>query len=223
MLAAVITQLEAHPHVPALNRSGIYYTHLQCRAAHDPSLPAPIRSLIAKSRHSDKALYALEKHLATTDRLFPALAGTTQAADVVRGGVKTNALPESAWAVVNHRIATDSSVGAVQEHDAELLHGLARRFNLTYTAFGQLLSDTGAPAYGSLTLSDAWGAALEPAPITPSAGEDAGAFRLLAGTIKTVYRVHRNVTDDETVIVSPGIMSGNTGALVQRELLPQAC
>ena len=144
-------------------------------------------------------------------RSFKALVGTTQAVDLIQGGVKTNALPESAWAVVNHRIATDSSVGATQEHDTQLLYHLAQQFNLSYTAFGERIGDANAPAYGTLTLSDAWGAALEPAPITPSAGHDAGAFKLLAGTIKTVYRAHRNVTDDETVIVSPGIMSGNTG------------
>jgi len=34
------------------------------------------------------------------------LIGTTQAIDLIQGGVKTNALPEEAWAVVNHRIAT---------------------------------------------------------------------------------------------------------------------
>ena len=88
---------------------------------------------------------------------------------------------------------------------------LAHGFNLSYTSFGKQISGANAPAYGSLTLSDAWGASLEPAPITPSSGDDAEPFKLLAGTIKTVYRTHRNVTGDETVVVSPGIMSGNTG------------
>lgn len=73
------------------------------------------------------------------------------------------------------------------------------------------MSPANVPAYGTLTLSDAWGALLEPAPITPSAGEEAEAFRLLAGTIKAVHRAHHKVTDEkDAVIVSPGIMSGNT-------------
>jgi len=38
---------------------------------------------------------------------FIALAGTPQAIDLIQGGVKVNALPEQASAVVNHRIATD--------------------------------------------------------------------------------------------------------------------
>lgn len=105
-----------------------------------------------------------------------------------------------------------SSLDDVKARDTKILEKLASQFNLSYTAFGNQISDVNAPSYGSLTVSDAWGASLEPAPITPSSGDDAAPFQLLAGTIKTVYRAHRNVTDDETVVVSPGIMSGNTGA-----------
>ena len=46
------------------------------------------------------------------DPFYSAVIGTTQAIDLVQGGVKTNALPEEAWAVVNHRIATQRSVFA---------------------------------------------------------------------------------------------------------------
>src|SRR5258708_40240502 len=44
------------------------------------------------------------------DRIYSALIGTTQAIDLVQGGVKANALPEEAWAVVNHRVPTQRSV-----------------------------------------------------------------------------------------------------------------
>ena len=43
------------------------------------------------------------------DSFYKPLIGTTQAIDLIRGGVKTNALPEEAWAVVNHLIATQRS------------------------------------------------------------------------------------------------------------------
>lgn len=210
ILSQLLVHIEAHPYGAELKRGTPMYQAAQCLAAYAPELPSKVRKAIKMADKSDKALKAAEKAL-FTDVRFKALVGTTQAIDLVGGGVKANALPENAWAVVNHRIATDSSVDATQEHDTKLLLHLARQFNLSYTAFGKQIGDADAPAYGTLTLSDAWNAALEPAPVTPSAGEDAGAFRLLAGTIKTVYRVHRNITDDETVIVSPGIMSGNTG------------
>jgi Gly-Xaa carboxypeptidase len=44
------------------------------------------------------------------DPIYNALIGTTQAIDLVQGGVKANVLPEEAWALINHRIATQRSV-----------------------------------------------------------------------------------------------------------------
>jgi Gly-Xaa carboxypeptidase len=35
---------------------------------------------------------------------------TTQAVDIVGGGVKVNALPEEAHVVVNHRLSVDDSI-----------------------------------------------------------------------------------------------------------------
>ena len=108
---------------------------------------------------------------------------------------------------------TCSSLDATKEHDTKTVQHLASHFNLSVKAFGKQLSDVDAPAYGTLELSDAFIDGVEPAPITPSSGDEAGAYRLLAGTIKSVYRAHHSVTDDDTVIISPGIMSGNTGML----------
>ncbi len=63
-----------------------------------------LRKLIIRSTTSDKALDALTKEI-SKDRLFKSLIGTTQAIDIIHGGVKANALPEQAYALVNHRIA----------------------------------------------------------------------------------------------------------------------
>lgn len=84
---------------------------------------------------------------------------------------------------------------------------------MTYNAFGSRISEDGAPASGSLTLSDAYNGGLEPAPITPT-GKDAAPYQLLSGTIKATYNAHRSLSDkDESIIVAPGMMSGNTGIL----------
>src|SRR5712691_9908852 len=61
-----------------------------------------------------------------------------------------------------------SAVAAVKERDASLLKHLAKEFNLTYTAFGSAITEEDGPSAGALTLTDAWGTALEPAPITPT-------------------------------------------------------
>jgi Gly-Xaa carboxypeptidase len=78
-------------------------------AQHAKNIPAKLRALVKASVYSDKALRRLEAEL-LKDPFYKALIGTTQAIDLVQGGVKANALPEEAWAVVNHRVATQRSV-----------------------------------------------------------------------------------------------------------------
>ena len=60
--------------------------------------------MIKKSVHSDKALEFLQSFVGE-NRMFDSLVTTTQAIDLIEGGVKSNALPELAWALVNHRIS----------------------------------------------------------------------------------------------------------------------
>jgi Gly-Xaa carboxypeptidase len=91
---------------------------------------------------------------------------------------------------------------------------LAHRLNLTFTSFGETVS--AGPSKGSLITSDDWNSALESAPISPT---DAAEYHLLAGTIRATYNTHRGLEDGEKpVIVSPGIMSGNTGREKTRAL-----
>lgn len=100
-------------------------------------------------------------------------------------------------------------------HDAALLKKLATEFNLSYTAFGQAISPPGAPAYGTLTLKDAYGTSLEPAPVSPISGSDSAPYQLLSGTIKATYAAHRGlaaVEADSAISVAPGMSTGNTGA-----------
>ncbi len=98
----------------------------------------------------------------------------------------------------------------MQQRDADVLKHLAKEFNLTYTAFGSAISTNDGPTAGTLTLTEAWGTPLEPAPVTPT-DEDSAPWRLLSGTIKATFNAHRGLDGESNIFVSPGIMSGNTG------------
>jgi Gly-Xaa carboxypeptidase len=109
-----------------------------------------------------------------------------------------------------------SSVNATQTRDASLLLPLAKKFNLTYTAYGQqLLSQSEYPSSGHITLTSPL--IMDPAPKTPvGLGEDAVPWKILEGTIKATYNAHRGIGavkdgEEEKIVVTPGMPTGNTG------------
>ncbi|KAJ7895118.1 hypothetical protein B0H13DRAFT_2234604 [Mycena leptocephala] len=208
ILAALLVRYEDNPYGGHLSRESTPYQTLQCLSAYESTMPPAIKRIIVDSAQSDTALQTLEGIL-SKDRLYRSQIGTTQAIDVVSGGVKSNALPEQAHAIVNHRISTESSVRAVRERNTALLKPLAERFNLAFNAFGVKVSEPGAPASGHLALTDM--SALEPAPVTPTSGGNSIPYQVLSGSIRATYNTRRFANgDDSTVIVAPSIMSGNT-------------
>ncbi|KAL5531518.1 hypothetical protein ACEPAG_4395 [Sanghuangporus baumii] len=203
ILSALLVAYEAAPLKPVIDRSSPVYGMMQCMAAHAPSMDNALRRAILESTKSEKALRALEELVITYPELSSAIA-TTQAIDLIHGGVKANALPEQAWAVINHRIATQGSVASVKERDSDVIVELAKRFNMTLDSFGEALR-TG--SNGRITLSAAWDYALEPAPVSPT---DAAPYKLLSGTIRATSNAHRGSSRKEEIKIAPGAMAGNT-------------
>lgn len=109
MLASLLVTYESNPFPVQLARDTPVYSTVQCLASHARSMDPRLRKFIVSSATSDKALQEASEALAE-DVGMRSLIGTTQAIDVIGGGVKTNALPEQAWAIVNHRIATDGYI-----------------------------------------------------------------------------------------------------------------
>lgn len=78
---------------------------------------------------------------------------------------------------------------------------------MTYTAFGETVRKGSEVV--KLNVDDAFHDPLEPAPVSPKAGDEAEGYKLLSGTIKSTYNVHRGVEGDN-VVVAPGLSTGNT-------------
>jgi Gly-Xaa carboxypeptidase len=107
-----------------------------------------------------------------------------------------NSLPESAYALVNHRIAPQDSVRTVMDHYISLLTPWAKTHDITVNAFGEGISQPAHPS-GTLTLTSDYD--LDPSPISDA---NNCCFHLLAGTIRTVF--------GRDIIVAPTILLGNT-------------
>lgn len=84
----------------------------QCLIPNVKILPRPLQPLL-------KVLAELFKFQLVRDavvwgygetRIVRSLVQTSQAISVIGGGVKSNALPEKAWAVINHRVSVTRSV-----------------------------------------------------------------------------------------------------------------
>lgn len=191
----MLVALEQNPPKPYLSREQIAYNTIQC-FVHAPGITKSFRRDIIRSSKSDKALKRVEKEILVSHPEMKYIMGTTQAVDLINGGVKVNALPEQATAVVNHRIDTarrvlyylaisllichaSSSVEAVKGRVSSVLRPVVQGYNLSFTSFGELLSTSSS---GSVVISDAFGNSLEPAPRTPT--DRSAPWSLLSASIR---------------------------------------
>ncbi|KAG8984577.1 hypothetical protein FRB93_006422 [Tulasnella sp. JGI-2019a] len=210
LLSLLLAHLESHPHPAHLTRSSTVFELYQCYAVHAPGLPHALRETISKARKSDKALKEMENALLSLDgpqgKMIDAILRTTQAVDIISGGVKVNALPEEAYALVNHRVSTDSSIAELQEAIISLFTPFTADRNLALNAFGRDIHQWSPVApIANVTIGEAFAPALEPAPVTPTTG---AAWRLLGGTIRSAYRDAEG--DGKEIVVAPITARGNT-------------
>ncbi|KAF9070917.1 hypothetical protein BDP27DRAFT_1446637 [Rhodocollybia butyracea] len=212
-LAALITEYERNPFPVELVRGSVPHDTLLCYASYGETIPRGLKHAIVKSTHSDKALRKVDELFVLPDPWYSSLVGTTQAIDIIQGGVKANALPKSAYAIINHQINTASSIKETSARDVHTITSLAHSFNLSLNAFGEDIiapSAYSSAAKGYIELSIAFPREIDPAPRTPTSGEGSEPWEFLSGTTKATYNAHRGITGNNNVIVSPGMSTGNT-------------
>lgn len=198
--AELITAVEANPYKPILAPSNPYLSLLYCGAEHAPSFPKPLKKLLHKRAKSEEATchksakdpLAIEAAKAGPDIKY--LFTTSQAIDLISGGLKTNALPERTVFTINHRINIGSTSTAVLSHLQSLFTPIAQKHNLTLNAVNAPESPS------SITLSTTGDKVLEPAPVAPTG--PGTPFSVLSGTTRALY--------GKELLVAPGLMTGNT-------------
>ncbi|CAK9786136.1 putative Gly-X carboxypeptidase [Cutaneotrichosporon oleaginosum] len=194
-LARFLSALENHPYEPEMKAQSPYLKYMSCLAEHAPKFPKSVARRVKNPKKWPK----LAKDLAKSDRVLNSFLSTTTAIDLIKGGVKVNALPEKVEATVNHRISFVSSVNATLQHYVDLLTPLADTYGFSSTIFGADHGKKGSKHLTAEIVGNEHKHGLEPAPITPG---DSDAFAFIAGTVKAVF--------GEKTVVAPTGMFANT-------------
>jgi Gly-Xaa carboxypeptidase len=203
IVAELVTMLESNPFEADITPRNPFYHLLKCAAGHakelDPSTKDDILLLdqcpVAKERVIDEV---------TQNPFVKYVLQTSQAADIIRGGLKINALPEAVTVEVNHRVAVESNTDAVRERIIHYTTTVAEKYGFSVNAFGEDVV-VGDSEKGLFTITDR--KSLEPAPVTPTSGK---AWEILGGTTRHVFQDVVPFADGSDIIFGPGIMTGNT-------------
>lgn len=230
-LALLVAELERNPHEYDIGLDNPYLGFLQC-VRDAPTLKKELKKSLIKleklqlklknqkgklnkkdQKKLDKLKVELLDNLEEDEKLAFV---TSQAVDLISGGVKINALPELSTATINHRISITSSVSKLRSRISSVLLPLTKELNLSLNAFNDssLSNSVEGKANGLVVLEDAWGSALEPAPFTPLADDDgaiAKPFELLSGVIRKNWKeVDDKSGELKSILVAPTLMEGNT-------------
>ncbi|KAJ5624939.1 hypothetical protein N7510_001248 [Penicillium lagena] len=198
ILSEILVAIENHAFPGKVTTKNPMFGFLECAAAHAPesSFPISVRDKLSKVAHGDgSAQHKLAQTLDNMRYYFR----TSQSVGKINGGIKINAIPESASTLINLRLAVETSVSQVEEHYESLIRPIAKKHGMVLEGFQ---SPCHSPEKRKICLFGV--DALEPAPVSPVEAES---FRILSGTIKNVLKP---IDPDDELIVTPYLMPANT-------------
>ena len=253
IMSLIIAKLEANPFPDVLgDESSASIRQLQC-VRDAPYMPDELRQALLKVEQAERALSdksttscmhhmwpkmnrlhlkearldeARTQLMQALDYASRQLLKTTQAIDIVRGGIKVNALPESVLAYVNHRIAPYAKVSTVVQHYKDLLVPLAKQYRFALSIDDDVLVPHTNASTANVQIEKS-GLLYDSHEPSPFEGSNADAWRLLSGVIRETWHTDeprhelRSLDDDhvpkhnmgqykDSVRVSPSIMFANT-------------
>jgi Gly-Xaa carboxypeptidase len=193
ILSEVITQLEANPSQPDLQSNNPVLGFCNCIVEHTDIFSEYQRFLVQKWEWFKPILL----QVFASDPFLKASTTTSQAVDVIHGGVKVNALPQFQYALINMRIAPHETVEIVSERIMSLIRPVAEEHSLDLFSEINSHSVSDFESKGAIYLS--FNDALQPSPISSS---DSETFKKFAGVVKHLFGTE--------TIVAPALMTANT-------------
>ncbi|KAJ3251300.1 hypothetical protein HDU77_005993, partial [Chytriomyces hyalinus] len=212
LMSQVINALESNPYKVLLTDTNPYLGTVACTAEHSPNADPHVRKLLQNFGRNSEALATYLAAQSLKDRYRMA---SSQAIDIISGGLKVNALPELVTVDLNNRISIDSSITEFQAQILRSILPVATQFNLNFTFTDFLDANkthtrTSESAVGTLRVfAKPTDSPLEPSPISSTASKE---WKLVEGTIHHVYEREGAVEKGQvkTFTVAPGLMAGNT-------------
>lgn len=202
IIAEIIYHLERDDlFVPRLDEKHPARQTLRCQAQHSPDAVEP---WLASALESDDYVGLAEALAASRGEKIRFTYQTSQAVDLIRGGVKINALPEKINATVNYRVALHETPEDVKARAVKIIRPIVEKYNLSFSAFGE--GDNGSKNHLSLTTP---GIPLQPAPISPTDVRKNAVWARFAGVARSVFESVPSLAG-KTVVVSGDVMTGNT-------------
>lgn len=202
IISKLVTLLESNPYEPIFSSQNPLSQFLQVIAKDSKTIPDSVKKDI-QNAHKDKNANKRVIEFLSRDPTFKYSIQTSQAVDIIHGGVKANALPEYVTLLVNQRISVDSNANETVEHFLKYLKTVSKEFDLGISLEGETIIPATKNGEFKLSLRGLF----DPAPITPSSGD---VWDLFAGTIKHVYDDIVLKDTNETLKVAPFLMVGNT-------------
>ncbi|EGV61694.1 carboxypeptidase S [Yamadazyma tenuis ATCC 10573] len=201
IMAKLIDRIESVDFSPAITNANPLMNALQCMAEHG-QIEKSLKSDIIKAVFDANANKKLVEYL-SKDPSTEFLIKTSQAVDIIQGGVKSNALPEYVSVVVNHRISAEESVESTSKKILDDIKSIATKFDLGIVFENKTIVEKTKNGYFNYVLNES----LEPSPISPI---DTAAWNTFTGALRYLYEDVMNPGLNETFVAIPAYAAGNT-------------
>ncbi|KAJ5176971.1 uncharacterized protein N7482_002848 [Penicillium canariense] len=198
ILSEIVVAIESNPFPGAVTPKNPMFRFLECAAVHAPvsSFPMAVRPKLSMAAQGDSVS---QEQLAQTLDDMRYYFKTSQSVGKIHGGVKINAIPETASTLVNLRLAVETSIAQVEAHYESLVGFIAQKHGMLFEGFHSSCNSSEKRKICLFGID-----ALEPAPVSPV---DTESFRVLSGTIKNVLKP---LGTDNELVVTPYLMPANT-------------
>ncbi|OTA59276.1 vacuolar carboxypeptidase Cps1 [Hypoxylon sp. EC38] len=203
IMADAIVALENDPYSPRLTQSSPFRRVLECRTRYSPDAVQPwLRDALLSGSEKDIAVRLAEEE---TEEKW--LVQTSQAIDVITGGIKVNALPENVQLQVNNRVALHESADYVNKRLRKVLTPVIQKYGLQFEELGTSDAaklDVQTASSGVLRAKPLQ--IIDPAPISPT---NNGVWAVFSGTLRHTFESTESGYG-KTVVPVGNIMTGNT-------------